>query len=110
MAVRIRRQDKAAIVQMDWPERRNALGPDEAGQLADALGVAGDPGVRALVLTGSGAFCAGGDLSQLAILVQQGLPRCRGTRSRRTCGCSAERGRPASTRTYGNAWTSRSGC
>jgi enoyl-CoA hydratase/carnithine racemase len=72
VAVQIQRRDEVAIVQLDWPERRNALGPDEAGQLADALGLAREPEVRALVLTGSGAFCAGGDLSQLAILVQRG--------------------------------------
>jgi enoyl-CoA hydratase/carnithine racemase len=72
VAVLTQRQDDVAIVRLDWPERRNALGPDEAGQLADAIGAASEPEVRALVLTGSGAFCAGGDLSQLASLVQQG--------------------------------------
>lgn len=51
------------IVTLDWPQKRNALGPPEAGEFADALRrVAGDPGVKGIVVTGNGAFCAGGDL------------------------------------------------
>ena len=53
----------AALVVLDWPEKRNALGPDEANEVAAALrAAAGQPGVRGIVLTGNGAFCAGGDL------------------------------------------------
>jgi enoyl-CoA hydratase/carnithine racemase len=51
------------IVTLDWPQKRNALGPAEAGELADALRqVADEPGVKGVVVTGNGAFCAGGDL------------------------------------------------
>jgi len=52
-----------AIVTLDWPQKRNALGPAEASELASALRQAADqPGVRGIVLTGNGAFCAGGDI------------------------------------------------
>jgi 2-(1,2-epoxy-1,2-dihydrophenyl)acetyl-CoA isomerase len=53
----------AALVILDWPEKRNALGPDQAAELAAALRtVAADPDVRGVVITGNGAFCAGGDI------------------------------------------------
>ncbi len=54
----------AALVMLDWPDKRNALGPDEANQVAAALrSAAARPGVRGIVLTGNGAFCAGGDIN-----------------------------------------------
>jgi len=53
----------AALVILDWPEKRNALGPEQASELTDALRTAAaDPGVRGVVITGNGAFCAGGDI------------------------------------------------
>jgi enoyl-CoA hydratase/carnithine racemase len=53
----------AALVILDWPEKRNALGPEQASELAAALRTAAaDPGVRGVVITGNGAFCAGGDI------------------------------------------------
>jgi len=58
----------AAIVRMDWPMRRNALGPSEAAELARAIESAGGSAAKALILTGSGAFCAGGDLRAFADL------------------------------------------
>lgn len=64
--VRTTLEDGVLLVQMDRPERRNAL--DEALQ-AELLGVftnaASDREVRGVVLTGRGeAFSAGGDLSR----------------------------------------------
>jgi enoyl-CoA hydratase/carnithine racemase len=54
----------AALVVLDWPDKRNALGPGEANQLAAALREAATrPDVRGIVLTGNGAFCAGGDIN-----------------------------------------------
>jgi len=54
----------AALVVLDWPEKRNALGPDDANEVAAALrAAAGQPEVRGIVLTGNGAFCAGGDIN-----------------------------------------------
>ena len=53
----------AALVILDWPEKRNALGPEQTAELAAALRtVAADPDVRGVVITGNGAFCAGGDI------------------------------------------------
>lgn len=51
-----------AIVTIDIPEKRNSLGPAEAEALADAIAEVGSTDIKALVLTGRGAFCAGGDL------------------------------------------------
>jgi 2-(1,2-epoxy-1,2-dihydrophenyl)acetyl-CoA isomerase len=57
-----------AVVRMDWPEQRNAIGPDEADELAGAIdSAASSPDVCGLVLTGSDvAFCAGGNLRGMA--------------------------------------------
>jgi 2-(1,2-epoxy-1,2-dihydrophenyl)acetyl-CoA isomerase len=53
----------AALVVLDWPEKRNALGPEQAGELAASLRTAAeDPRVRGVVIAGNGAFCAGGDI------------------------------------------------
>jgi enoyl-CoA hydratase/carnithine racemase len=52
----------AAVVVLDWPDKRNALGPAESLVLTDAIVAAVTPDVCGLVLTGNGAFCAGGNL------------------------------------------------
>ncbi|MBW8826051.1 MAG: enoyl-CoA hydratase/isomerase family protein [Acidobacteria bacterium] len=63
MGVLTERQGAAAVVILDWPEKRNALGPDEATAVAGAVNdAATDPSVCGIVLTGNGAFCAGGNL------------------------------------------------
>jgi enoyl-CoA hydratase/carnithine racemase len=63
----------AAVVVLDWPDKRNALGPDEANQAAAALrDAAARPGIRGVVLTGNGAFCAGGDLA--GMVARAGMP------------------------------------
>ncbi len=63
MGVHISRRGQTAIVTMSWPEQRNALGPDEARELSEALGEAADDReVAGVVLAGDGAFCAGGNL------------------------------------------------
>lgn len=56
--------DGVATLRLDRPERRNAI---DDGMRAEMIAVleeaAGDPAVRALVVTGTGsAFCAGGDV------------------------------------------------
>jgi 2-(1,2-epoxy-1,2-dihydrophenyl)acetyl-CoA isomerase len=60
-------QDAVATVRMNNPERLNALSDVMTEELIGALGdLGGDPGVRAIVLTGEGrAFSAGADLSAL---------------------------------------------
>lgn len=57
-----------ATVQLDAPEKRNALGATLVGQLQSGLRrAADDPQVRAIVLTHSGGtFCAGADLKAVA--------------------------------------------
>jgi enoyl-CoA hydratase/carnithine racemase len=58
-----------AIVTLDWPERRNALGPDEARDLRQVIETSvRSADVQGLVLTGNGAFCAGGDLAAISAL------------------------------------------
>lgn len=63
MGVRVERQGQAVVVTLDWPEQRNAMGPDECRELSAAVsGVADDPDILGVVITGNGAFCAGGDV------------------------------------------------
>ncbi|HVT67663.1 MAG TPA: enoyl-CoA hydratase/isomerase family protein, partial [Trebonia sp.] len=52
----------AWVVTLDWPEKRNSLGPEDTAEVAAAIEEARGKARSALVLTGSGAFCAGGDL------------------------------------------------
>ncbi len=64
-SVRIEREDDVAVVTIDRPERRNALGSRDARAIAAAVDD-GSRGARALILTGAGdAFSAGGDLDEL---------------------------------------------
>lgn len=59
--------DCVATITLNRPERLNALTPEMQEALFDALEQAGsDPGVRVIVVTGSGrGFCAGQDMSVL---------------------------------------------
>jgi 2-(1,2-epoxy-1,2-dihydrophenyl)acetyl-CoA isomerase len=64
-AVRIDREDDLAILTIDRPERRNALGSRDARAVVSAV-EEGARGSRVLILTGAGdAFSAGGDLHEL---------------------------------------------
>jgi 2-(1,2-epoxy-1,2-dihydrophenyl)acetyl-CoA isomerase len=56
----------AVVVTLRWPEARNALGPLEAAEVADAIEDAALRRAAALILTGEGAFCSGGDLRTFA--------------------------------------------
>lgn len=66
MGVEMTVNGAAAVVTMSWTDRRNALGPQDACAIAEALTEAGRQDVAAIVLTGDGAFCAGGDLPTFA--------------------------------------------
>lgn len=59
---------RTAHVTLNNPERFNAIGPFMAGELVQALQDAdADDEVRVILLSGAGrAFCAGGDLAELA--------------------------------------------
>lgn len=60
-----REEDDLAIVSMNDPERRNALGSAGARAVAEAIEEA-SRSARVVILTGRGpAFCAGGDLDEL---------------------------------------------
>jgi enoyl-CoA hydratase/carnithine racemase len=66
MGVRIEHHETAAVVTLDWPEQRNALDLDQLLEVADALTGAVGPETSGVVLTGNGAFCAGGHLRRIA--------------------------------------------
>jgi len=60
--------DRVAVLTLSNPSRRNALNLDLSRKLVDAVHAAeSDEGVGAIVVTGEApAFCAGGDLAELA--------------------------------------------
>ena len=64
--VRTSLHDGIATVVLDNPRRKNAIGDDAWGQLAQVFRwVAHDPGVRVVVVTGEGDdFCSGADLGE----------------------------------------------
>lgn len=66
-AVRAEDNGSVRVLVLDRPDRRNALDMQMRHELVGLLDEAtADPGVRAVVLTGSGrSFCAGGDLSSM---------------------------------------------
>jgi enoyl-CoA hydratase len=70
MATEVRTEitDRVAVLTVSNPERRNAMDLELSGKLVDALdAVRTDDGVGAVVITGEApAFCAGGDLGELA--------------------------------------------
>lgn len=59
--------DAVATITLDRPERLNALTFEVYAELRDTFAAIGDePGVRAVVITGSGkAFCSGGDVEEI---------------------------------------------
>jgi 2-(1,2-epoxy-1,2-dihydrophenyl)acetyl-CoA isomerase len=71
------RRGATVWLELDRPERRNALTVELVRDLADAVAAAGDdPEVRAVVLTGAGkAFCSGGDLTALSAIAEEGGAR-----------------------------------
>lgn len=57
--------DRLVVVNMN-AAKRGALSPDLYGAIEDAFARAGDPRIRAVILTSEGGFfCAGGDLNTL---------------------------------------------
>jgi len=63
----VERSDGVATLTLNRPHAMNALSRELRGALSHAFGaLAGDPAVRAIILTGAGrAFCAGLDLKEL---------------------------------------------
>lgn len=67
--VQVSIDDGIAILRLNHPETRNALGgPDTVEQLVDAVNAFGrNPALKAVIVTGTGpAFCSGGNLTGLA--------------------------------------------
>ncbi len=65
----VENREDIAIVTVHRPDKLNALNAETVNELRTALqGVAADPAVRALILTGSGekSFVAGADIAELA--------------------------------------------
>jgi 2-(1,2-epoxy-1,2-dihydrophenyl)acetyl-CoA isomerase len=67
MSLSVRRDGAATWITLDRPDALNALdGPVKEALVGALREAAGDPGVRAVALTGSGrAFCVGQDLREL---------------------------------------------
>ncbi len=63
------REGAVLTLTLDYPARRNALAVPLRERMADLLEAAeGDPGVRAIVVTGAGGvFCSGGDISGMDV-------------------------------------------
>ena len=60
----ITRDDHVMTIELQRPERRNALNSELVDGLREAIEHAGEQDIRAIVLTGQGTvFCAGADLS-----------------------------------------------
>ncbi len=68
---------QVAIITLNRPERRNAMGAQLKQELVAAFRQANrDPAVRVIVLTGAGAaFCAGGDVKEMSAALAAGEPR-----------------------------------
>ena len=66
----VRRSDRhgVAVIELNRPERKNAIVPPMLDELADHVnGASADPTVRAVLLCGAGgAFCSGLDLKEYA--------------------------------------------
>ena len=41
---------QVTVITLEWPERRNAVGPEEVAEVADAIGAASGKGSRGLVV------------------------------------------------------------
>src|SRR6059036_763599 len=65
--LRVEREGAVAVLTIDRPEKRNAMTAGMWAALPELLaGLADDPAVRVLVVTGAGpSFCAGADISDL---------------------------------------------
>lgn len=73
------RDDGVAVLTLDLPDRRNMMSaPMTASWTRAVAALHGDPGVRAVVVTGSGsAFCSGGDTAWIGAGVEDGVEAVR---------------------------------
>lgn len=73
--VKVSVEDGVATIQLNRPEKMNAIGALTRRQLGEAIKQAErDDAVRVLVLTGSGrAFCSGTDVDELSVLTPEDI-------------------------------------
>lgn len=74
MGIQSRRHGAVAEITLDWPDVRNALGPEEGRELRLSIeDVLADADVGAIVISANGkAFCAGGNLPAILKLAEDG--------------------------------------
>jgi 2-(1,2-epoxy-1,2-dihydrophenyl)acetyl-CoA isomerase len=79
MSVELERHGAVAVLRLNEPSAMNALSPAvKKGMEINVPKVLGDPGVRCIVLTGTGkAFCAGGDIRAMKDPAQRNAPAVR---------------------------------
>ena len=71
--IRFEIRDRVATLTLNRPDKLNALIPEMKEGFEEALAKAAEPGVKALLLRGSGrAFCAGGDIGWMAKALTEG--------------------------------------
>lgn len=69
----VERVGPAAVITFDRAHRRNSLSPPQARGLTAVLeDVGADPSISGVVLTGNGAFCAGGDMKAIVSVIDKG--------------------------------------
>jgi enoyl-CoA hydratase/carnithine racemase len=66
VTVRVEARGDVGVVTLDWPESRNALDLPRLREVIDAFAAVRASGAGAVVLTGNGAFCSGGNLGAIA--------------------------------------------
>ena len=74
--LRVYKKDRALWIELNRPDARNAIRPRTIDEFVAALDEANhDDEVRVVVVTGQGpAFSAGGDVKEMAVLLQSGAP------------------------------------
>jgi 2-(1,2-epoxy-1,2-dihydrophenyl)acetyl-CoA isomerase len=79
MSVELERHGAVAVLRLNEPSAMNALSPAvKKGMEINVPKVLGDPGVRCIVLTGTGkAFCAGGDIRAMKDPARRNAPAVR---------------------------------
>jgi len=73
MGVTLAHHGATALLTLNWPERRNALGLEEGTELGTVLReLSKADDVAVVVLTGKGTFCSGGNLPVIAKVAAEG--------------------------------------
>jgi len=84
--LRIEREGSVAVLTIDRPQARNAIGLNTMAELDEALAGLEDEEIRCAVITGAGdrAFVAGGDLRELESVTSEDFAAEMAVRMRRT--------------------------